>query len=115
MMKKYIKINKFLILLIILSVLLYRSFTYPSTLLYYYELFINCKFTYVKLLLILLVSMDIIYELITIYIINKYSILKKEPHLNKFIPSTLKSKILDLYEISLSCGVDKSLIINIKN
>ena len=77
MMKKYIKINKFLILLIILSVLLYRSFTYPSTLLYYYELFINCKFTYVKLLLILLVSMDIIYELITIYIINKYSIKKK--------------------------------------
>ena len=72
MMKKYIKINKFLILLIILSVLLYISFTYPSTLLYYYELFINCKFTYVKLLLILLVSMDIIYELITIYIINKY-------------------------------------------
>ena len=112
MMKKYIKINKFLILLIILSVLLYISFTYPSTLLYYYELFINCKFTYVKLLLILLVSMDIIYELITIYIINKYSILKKEPHLNKFIPSALKSKILELYEISQSCDVDKSLIIN---
>ena len=98
-----------------MSVTLYISFTYPSTLLYYYDLFINCRFTYVKLFLILVISMDILYKIITIYIINKYSILKKEPKLNKFIPSTLKSKILDLYEISQSCGVDKSLIINIKN
>ena len=99
-----------------MSVTLYISFTYPSTLLYYYDLFINCRFTYVKLFLILVISMDILYKIITIYIINKYSIKKKkEPHLNKFIPSTLKSKILDLYEISQSCGVDKSLIINIKN
>ena len=77
-MKKYIKINKFLILLIILSVLLYISFTYPSTLLYYYDLFINCRFTYVKLFLILVISMDILYKIITIYIINKYSIKKKK-------------------------------------
>ena len=78
MMKKYIKINKFLILLIIFSVLLYISFTYPSTLLYYYDLFINCRFTYVKLFLILVISMDILYKIITIYIINKYSIKKKK-------------------------------------
>ena len=57
-------------------------------------------------------SIDIIYKNIKIYIKYKYYNKKKEPHLNKFIPSALKSKILELYEISQSCDVDKSLIIN---
>ena len=110
--KKLNKINKLLIILILMPLIIYISVTYLGPLFYYFRLFINSQLIYIKLFLILMICLNILYNIITIYIINKYSTLNKKPNLYKFIPSPLKNKLLDLYEISQFEVVEKDIIIN---
>ena len=69
-------------------------------------------FIYLKLLSVSVISLSILYNIISINIIKKYSSLKETPHLNRYLPSFFKGKILMLYEISQLEHVEKDLLIN---
>ena len=106
-------INKFLIIIMLLPVIFYMSYMYLGLIFSYYRLFMIDNYFYINLLLILLISLSILYEIITIYIINKFSLTNEKPNIHKYVPSYIKNKILLLYEISQFEGSDKLIIINI--
>ena len=106
-------ILKLLIITILLPVFIYVTYVYLGTIIYYYQLYIIDNSFYLNLLLIFYMIINIIYEIITIHIINKFSLTNKKPNVHKYVPSYIKNKILLLYEISQFNELNKYLTINI--
>ena len=91
---QFYNIVELLIITIFLPVRIYVTYMYLGLIFSYYQLYIIDNSYYLYLLLILLMIINILYEIIRIHIINK------KPNVHKYVPSYIKNKILLLYELN---------------
>lgn len=108
------KLNIFIkltIIFIIIPIIIYSSYPYLSYLYLMYINFLNSNIFKLKLLVCLIDVLIILYNIIELYLIQKYSKLTEIPTLYKYIPSVISNKIISIYNISQFCDNDKSIII----
>ena len=90
---------KFFVIAVI-AVILYFSFLYWDSLVYFFNLYIIDNMIYFKIILFLILVLNILYDAISIEFLNKFKILDKEPSLPDYLPSFIKKRILYLYDLS---------------
>lgn len=111
--KKLNKWLKIIIIFILIPIIIYSSYPYLSYLRVIYVNFLNSNMFKFKLLVCLIIIFIILYNILELYLINKFSKLSDKPILNKYLPSKVSNKIFSIYKISQSCDNDRSLIISI--
>ena len=75
-------------------------------------LFISNNILKIKIYISLIIGLIILYNILILKIINKFKNLYEKPILPKFIPSFIKSEVMNLYEISKFDELEKNIIIN---
>ena len=98
-------------LIIILIPIIYSYYPYISYLYVSYVNFINNNYFQLQLLICLIGVLIILYFILNLYFLNKYSTRSEAPVLSKYIPSFVRKEILFLYELSQMSNKAKSVII----
>lgn len=104
---------KIILIFIIMPIIIYSSYPYLSYLYIIFINFLNNHIFKLKLLLCLIVILHILFDVLTLYLINIFSRLNDKPILNKYIPSFISNEIFSIYKISKSSENNKSIIIGI--
>ena len=98
-------------LIIILIPIIYSYYPYISYLYVSYVNFINNNYFQLQLLICLIGVLIILYFILNLYFLNKYSTRSEAPVLSKYIPPFVRKEILFLYELSQISNKAKSVII----
>ena len=98
-------------LIIILIPIIYSYYPYISYLYVSYVNFINNNYFQLQLLICLIGVLIILYFILNLYFLNKYSTRSEAPILSKYLPSFVRNEILSLYELSQMSNKAKSVII----
>ena len=98
-------------IIIILIPIIYSSYPYISYLYVSYVNFINNNYFQLQLLICLIGVLIILYFILILYFLNKYSTRSEAPILSKYLPSFVRKEILFLYELSQMSNKAKSVII----
>ena len=97
-------------LIIILIPIIYSYYPYLYS--YYIIIILNNLFK-IKWLVCLIDVLAILYNILILYFLNKYSTRSEAPILSKYLPSFVRNEILSLYELSQQTEHDKSIIIGL--
>ena len=103
---------KLFIVFIILVLVIFLDNTYLGCVFKIFKLFISNNILKIKIYISLIIGLIILYNILILKIINKFKNLYEKPILPKFIPSFIKSEIMNLYEISKFDELEKNIIIN---
>ena len=95
-------------LIIILIPIIYSYYPYLYS--YYIIIILNNLFE-IKWLGCLIDVLAILYNILILYFLNKYSTRSEAPILSKYLPSFVRNEILSLYELSQMSNKAKSVII----
>ena len=95
-------------LIIILIPIIYSYYPYLYS--YYIIIILNNLFE-IKWLGCLIDVLAILYNILILYFLNKYSTRSEAPILSKYLPSFVRKEILFLYELSQMSNKAKSVII----